>query len=355
MRNTARTFACVLLTAVIGRAQAPASQAFEAAVIRPASLPTPQSFQSGQFRIGSTIKGTSLDFEFVTLADLLPYAYRAKSFQIAGPDWMSQSRWNVVARLPEGSSQDQAPEMMQALLADRFKLSFHREKRQQPVYELTAIKGAVKLEAAEAGADAPASDSGAVAIGFGPAGFLPPGPPPGAGGPPPQDGARGGRGGAFNLGNGTRITQGANCAIRIEFDKLTMQSLADTLTPFLDKPVVDRTELKGAYKVAMDLPIETMMGMMQSQIRNSGFPAPGQGGERGFPGGPGGGRGGFGGQGGPLAGCIDPATAFGAGGTDASNTAIFQAVQKLGLKLQATKSPFDTIVVDRLEKTPTEN
>lgn len=350
----ARALACILLTAVIGNAQAPAPT-FEAAVIRSASLPTPQSFQSGQFRIGSTIKGTSLDFEFVTLADLLPYAYRVKSFQIAGPDWMSQLRWNVLARLPEGSAQDQAPEMMQALLADRFKLSFHREKRQQPVYELTAIKSAIKLEAADVSGEAPA-DTGAVAIGFGPAGLLPPGTPPGARGTLPQDGARGGRGGAFNLGNGTRITQGSNCAIRIEFDKLTMQSLADTLTPFLDKPVVDRTELKGAYKVAMDLPIETMMGMMQSQIRNSGFSGPGQGGERGFPGGAGGGRGGFGGPGGgPLAGCIDPATAFAAGGTDASNTAIFQAVQKLGLKLQATKAPFDTIVVDRLEKTPTEN
>jgi uncharacterized protein (TIGR03435 family) len=246
--------------------------------------------------------------------------------------------------------------MMQALLTDRFKLAVHREKRQQPVYELTAIKGSTKLEVADAGADAPSTDSGAVAIGFGPAGFLPPGPPPGAGGPPGQDGARGGRGATFNSGNGTRINQVANCAIRIEFDKLTMQSLADTLTPFLDKPVVDRTELKGAYKVAIELPIETMLGMMQNQVRNSGFPAPGQGGERGLTGGPGGGRGGFGGQaGGPLAGCIDPATAFAAGGTDTSNTAIFQAVQKLGLKLQATKAPFDTIIVDRLEKTPTEN
>ena len=36
-------------------------------------------------------------------------------------------------------------------------------------------------------------------------------------------------------------------------------------------------------------------------------------------------------------------------------TSIFESVQKLGLKLEARKSPLDNIVVDHLEKTPTEN
>ena len=56
----------------------------------------------------------------------------------------------------------------------------------------------------------------------------------------------------------------------------------------------------------------------------------------------------------------DPLTLFStagalAAGGDASKASIFQAVQKLVLKLQAKKAPFDTIVVDRLEKTPSEN
>jgi uncharacterized protein (TIGR03435 family) len=329
--------------------------AFEVAAIREASFPTPQTFQSGQFRIGTRIDGSSLDFEFVTLADLVPYAYRVKSFQVVGPDWMRQLRWDIQAKLPDGSSRDQVPEMMQALLADRFKLTFHHEQRQQPVYELVT-KGEPKLE--QSGNDTAGDNSGGTSLGFGPFGIFQPG-PPGRGAAPPDGASRDGRGrfpAGGIAGNGTRISVGSNCSIHLEFDKLSMQNLADTLTTFLDRPVVDKTEMKGAYKVALDFPIEAMLGMVQNLIRNSGFPAPGQGDRGGFGGGrgfgPGGGAGGPGG--GPLAGCIDPST-FAAGGAEASSAAIFQAVQKLGFQLQPEKEPFDTIIVDHLEKTPTEN
>src|SRR5215813_1964539 len=103
---------------------------FDVAAIRSATFPTPQTIQSGQFRTGTKISGNNLDFEFVTLADLIPYAYRVKPFQVVGPDWMRQLRWNILARLPDGAPRDQAPDMMQSLLTDRFKLAFHREKRQ---------------------------------------------------------------------------------------------------------------------------------------------------------------------------------------------------------------------------------
>jgi uncharacterized protein (TIGR03435 family) len=267
MRTRMNTWAGALagagfaLIGSVGMTQVPASPAFEVAAIRAANLPTPQSFQSGQFRIGSTINGTSLDFEFVSLADLLSYAYGVKSFQVAGPDWMSQTRWNIQARLPEGSSKDKAPEMMQALLADRFKLTIHREKRPQPVYELLVAKGGAKLEPAAASADATPEDSGAVAIGFGIPGLPPPGPGLGRGAAPPEAAARDGRGAVIASG-GTRISPGNNCGIKIKFDKVTMQNLADTLTPFLNKPVVDATELKGTYKIAMGLPMEVMFSMM---------------------------------------------------------------------------------------------
>ena len=156
-------------------------------------------------------------------------------------------------------------------------------------------------------------------------------------------------------GSTARISPGDGCALHLELSKLTMQAFADTLSPFLDKPVVDGTGLKGAYKANLDLPIEVLFGMMQNMMRTNGFPPPGQGGFGG-PGGFGpGGRGpGDGGGRGLLAGCPDPGAAFANAG-DASNAPIFQAVQKLGLKLQAKKAPFDTVVVDHIDKEPSDN
>lgn len=306
----------LILCAALGHAQTPT---FEVAAIRPASLPTPETMRSGRFNAGMKINGLSLDFGFVTLADLIPYAYRVKSFQVTGPSWMRESRWNIVAKLPEGSSQDQAPEMIQALLAERFKLTIHREKREQPVYELTVGKGGPKLEP-------PATEDDAKQD--------PPGPFPGG---PPFGGPMG--------ATGARISPGQNCAMHMELNKVTMAAFADTLTPFLDRPVVDQTGLKDDYKITLDLPMEVMFAMMQNQGRGGGPGGPG--GPGGGPGGPGGGPRG----GGPPPGCPDP----GGAASDASSAPIFQAVQHLGLKLQPRKAPFDTIVVDHLEKTPTDN
>lgn len=357
-------FSAALAVKILHAQAQAAAPAFEVAAIRAASLPTPDTMRSGQFRIGSRIDGGRLDFNFVSLSDLLPYAFRVKSFQVAGPSWIRESRWNIQATLPDGASKDQVPEMMQTLLAERFKLSIHREKREQPVYELVAGKGAIKLEPSESTGDS--GDSAAGLPGPGPFPGLPfPGPPtgPGNGGPSnggPADG-RGGLGGRGPLtfgaaGSSARMSPSANCGMHMEFTKLTMPGLADTLTPFLDRPVVDATGLKGTYKLTLDLPLEVMFAMMQNMTRSAGMPPPGQGGGPGGRGPDGPGGRGFGdGPGRGPAGCPDPGAALAGGGPDTSNTAIFQAVQQLGLKLQARKAPFDTIVVDHLEKTPTEN
>ena len=346
--------------------------AFEVAAIRPAELPNPQAFRGGgggpppQLRAGMQLDDARLDWGLASLADLVQYAFRVKNYQVVGPDWMRSSRWNVTARLPEGSSQDQAPEMMQTLLAERFQLKFHREQREQPVYDLEVAKGGPKLETVEASNDASAAPapSGAPAPGLfpGPFGGGPFG--RGPGGPPPDspDG-RGGRGPGFMTTTGAngataRISQGDGCALHLELSKLTMQDFADTLAPFLDKPVVDSTALKGTYKASLDLPMEVMLTMMQNMMRANGLPGPGQGGfgrgpGDGGPGGRGPGDGGPGGRGG-FQGC-DPGAALENGGADTSNAAIFKAVQKLGLRLETRKAPFDTVIVDHLEKTPTEN
>lgn len=354
----------VLITGIMA-----AAPAFEVAAIRPAAMPTPDTFRSGQFRPGLRLDAGSFVWQFASLADLLPYAFDVKSFQVSGPSWMAESRWNIQAKLPAGAPESQAPAMVQALLADRFKLTFHHEKRDQPVYELTVAKEGPKMQVEEK--VAPPRSSNNAAKGFGPFGGGPFGPGPngrgpdgrgpdgaGRGGPQDQPDGRGGRGGFAVAGaNGVtaNITPDDSCGMHLELDKITMQDLADTLSPFLDRPVLDETGLKSSFKISMNLPMEVMIGMIQNRARSSGFQFGGPGGF----GGRGGGGGGFDGRGpgdgrGLPPGCPDPAALF-AGAADASNAPIFQAVQKLGLKLTAKKAPFDTIVVDHLEKEPTDN
>jgi uncharacterized protein (TIGR03435 family) len=346
-------FACLLLIAGSAGAQAPAPL-FEVAAIRAASLPTPDSFRNsgGQFRAGTRITADTADFDFLSLADLLPYAFGVKSFQVAGPASLRETRWNIQAKLPTGASQDQVPQMLQSLLADRFKLATHHEKREIPVYELTVGNGGPKLE--EASEPAPITAPALPGL-FPGMPFVGPGAP--ANPNPQQDGGGRGRGFAFaggGLGGNTRITPDGNCSIRLEFSSLTMASLAETLTPMLDKPVLDATNLKGSYKASLKLPIEAMLGLMQNTVRGAGLQFGGNGGFGGRGGDAGGGDAGRGGGRGALAGCDPAALAAGISG-DSSSAPLFQAVQQLGLKLQARKAPFDTIVVDHVEKTPTEN
>jgi uncharacterized protein (TIGR03435 family) len=126
----------------------------------------------------------------------------------------------------------------------------------------------------------------------------------------------------------------------LELSKMTMAAFAEMLTTYLDRPVLDETGLKGNYTIALDIPLEALMSMVQNIARTAGLPLP--------PGGIGGGRGGIAGPGGTDA-------AGTAALPEASTAPIFQSVQKLGLKLEAKKAPLDTIVVDRIEKTPTDN
>ena len=127
---------------------------FEVANITPAAQPSPELFRSGKIHIGMTSDATRVDIGGMPLTTAIQQAFRVKPFQVAAPDWARESRWDILAKIPEGGSQEQIPEMLQALLADRFKLVIHHEQREQPVYELVVGKGGPKLEASEAGDEA---------------------------------------------------------------------------------------------------------------------------------------------------------------------------------------------------------
>lgn len=101
------------------------------------------------------IDGAQLDIRFMSLDRLLLLAYRIRPNQLSGPGWMQTQRFDIVAKIPSGVSKDQVPEMVQALLAGRFKLTIHRENKEQSVYALVVGKSGFSLEESKADSDAP--------------------------------------------------------------------------------------------------------------------------------------------------------------------------------------------------------
>ena len=122
--------------------------AFEVASIKP-SDPNP----SNPMWIGMSADGAMVKYTYITLRDCIRGAYRISDFQIAGPDFLTRARFEISARLPPGASTDQIPEMLQALLAERFKLEIRREKKEQGVYALEVGNGGAKLKPSEIKAD----------------------------------------------------------------------------------------------------------------------------------------------------------------------------------------------------------
>ncbi len=323
-----------LVCAVVMFGQTPPPKAnpkleFEVASIKPAAQLTPALMQSGKMHIGMNIDGARVDIGGMPIMALLPQVFGVKQYQIAGlgtgMDFMATDRWDILAKLPEGATEDQVPDMLLALLVDRFKLAYHRENKERPVYALVVGKTGAKLKDTSSEADTPLPDApGAMVLNNGTGQVR-----------ISQDAGRGGggRGGSMSISSpqfGTmKMQMGEDGAMHLEAAKITMAGLAELLTSFVDRPVLDMTEMKGAYQVTLDLSMQDLMAAAQASGAMAG---------RGFGGAFGGGA--------PGANVTVPTA------SDPSGGAIFSAVQKLGLKLDARKMPVETIVVDHLEKNP---
>jgi len=296
--------------------------AFEVASIKPSPAITPAMIQSGQLHAGMKIDASRVDIGNFSIAALIAKAYDVKSYQISGPDWltaMSAQRFDIVAKMPEGTNKDQVPEMLRTLLAERFKLTIHRENKEQSVYALVVGKGGHKMKEAEPLPVAPATA------------------PDGGPAPPASTGSNQvsinttAKGAEVSDGQGgkQKMSMGADGkSMHIENSRVTMAAFAESLTPMVDRPVVDMTELKGFYQIEMDIPMEELMAI----ARKAGAPIP--------TGGPGGGDAGRA----PADAAVEP-----------SGGSVFTTVQKLGLKLESRKSAVSQVVVDHAEKAPTEN
>ena len=306
-----KAFLLVLAAGAAMAQTAAPGPAFEVASVKPAAPLDRSQMLSGQMHIGMKIDAARVDIGGMSLADLIRVAYRVKPYQLSGPDWMTAERFDVLAKMPEGATREQVPEMLQALLAERFKLAVHRESKEHAVYALVVGKGGPKLKESAPDADAPAGGDAPAALDVHVSGR----------GENTQVSISSGQIGTAHM------SMGPNGIMRLEAPKMNMAALADLLARFFDRPVVDLTGLKGTYHVALDLSMEDL----RNAARTIGMLGPGMGGGR--------------------EGTRPPSDAA----SDPGGLSIFAAVQQLGLKLEPRKEPLDLIVIDHLEKTPTEN
>ena len=128
-----RPAALMLAAVIVSYAQAPA---FEVASVKPNTAGGRMSVQFSSDRF------TAFD---IGVGPLVLLAYNLNLRQISGLDHTFDGRFDIVAKAEHRVSSAEMRQMLQSLLADRFKLQIHWETREAPVYSLTVAKGGPKL------------------------------------------------------------------------------------------------------------------------------------------------------------------------------------------------------------------
>ncbi len=178
---------------------ADANPSFEVATIKP----SPPDQRGKLYRV----QGRRFSTVNTTLSDLITFSYGIQVRQIVGaPAWIESDKYDLAAQ-PDGEGQPNDRQwklMVQKLLADRFKLSFHRDKKELSVYALVVGKSGSKLTKSAGDPD------GLPGLGF--------------------------------RGLGAMAARNAN-----------MQDFAGLLQGVvLDRPVVDQTGITGRYDFTLD-------------------------------------------------------------------------------------------------------
>ena len=258
---------------------------YEAASVKP-NKSAPQGSSIRRFP-GGRLQATNMP-----LRALITFAYQLQPFQLVDdPAWIRNDTFDIVAKMegdpppvPPGQGADPHMVAMRTLLAERFKLVVHRETREMDIYALVLARPDGKLGPALTPTTQDCAAMAAARGGQPPA--TPPGPPPGPDSP---------------VVCGMRGFPG-----RLKAGAMPMSLLASNLSGQLQRIVVDRTRLTGAWDFEITYAPERPIN-----------PPPGVE----FP----------------------PA--------DPNAPSLFTAMQEqLGLRLQSTKGPVEVMVVDRIEQ-----
>lgn len=331
---------CALLPALLGQAPArpdsnsAARMQFEAASIRPAAPMNLPGRGGGAISERAGIPGTCiqrlaldqgrLNVRCYSLGKLIwAWAFGISPNRLVGPAWMgdSESDWSggpkfdIVAKLPEGALRDQVPAMLQDLLATRFKLATHRELREQPVYALVAAKNGLTVQPASPG-DADALNATANSSASEPMNMNG---VPFAGTRIPSPDGGGSQVLIMNspaIGTVRYTDSGAPAHTqRFEAPNITFEGVADLLTfaGIGPEPVVNATGNKDRHQIVLEISMAEVEALLRA-----GSPEQ----------------------------------------TDLQSAHLKAArdgLKKLGLQLEPRKAPVEMLLIDHLEKAPTDN
>ena len=281
-------------SATIGQTQAASSTAnpsFEVASVKPN--------KGTDMRVAIMMQpGGRFNATNVPLRALVRFAYQLQDFQMIGlPDWATSERFDVVAKAeseftptPPGTI-GPIQLMLRSLLVERFQLAAHTETRDMPIYNLVLARNDGKLGE---GLRPSTVDCAAMM----------------------RERGRGGRGGPPPLPP-LAANERPVCGMRIAPGSMAgggfqIAEFGRTLSQFVQRIVIDRTNLTGGY----DIDLKWTPDQMPQGA--GGAPPPGA----------------------PPLPPIDP-----------NGPSIFTAVQEqLGLKLDAAKGPVEVVVVDKVER-----
>jgi uncharacterized protein (TIGR03435 family) len=149
--KTRSTVRITLIITLLGGFQVfgqPPSQrpSFEVADIRPTDQA--KTLESKE-RI---LPGGRVELPGETIVSLMMFAYSVRENMIENiPKWGGNQHFDIVAKAPPNTSVAGLRQMVQSLLAERFKLAFHTEAKSMPVFVLTVAKNGLKLHKASGG------------------------------------------------------------------------------------------------------------------------------------------------------------------------------------------------------------
>jgi uncharacterized protein (TIGR03435 family) len=244
--------------------------------------------------VGLRITGTQVRISGLSLKDYIGMAYDREPPQVIAPEWTGQVRFDISANLPAAGTREQIPQMLQALLADRFELKVHKESREFPIYALVVGKGGLKIKGTPVDPKAPQPSALEAGGGGSAAGII------------------------INLGQGT-FTLASN---KLEVKNLTMPDLAGALTRFAERKTIDATGNTDRFNFSLDLSQEDYQFALMRAAVNNGVVLPPQ------------------------------ALRF----LDAAPSNVLgQYIAKTGLELEERKAPLDVVVVDSVAREPKAN